>query len=54
MRARLKNMAPGSGFRFLCDPDQEIRLAKIIAYADGRITARRSGPMGIEITVVKT
>ncbi len=54
MRARLRKSAPGLSFEFLCDPDQEKRLLKVIAYADGRVIARREVPAGLQITVTRT
>ncbi|MCF6290585.1 MAG: hypothetical protein L3J03_06285 [Desulfobacterales bacterium] len=54
MRARLKKSVPGFCFAFLCNPDQEKRLLRVIAYAGGRVTARREVPAGLRITVTKT
>ena len=53
MRARLKDMARGHGFQFICDADTAGKMDRVVTFCGGIIREKEVRPDGIVISVIK-
>lgn len=53
MRARLKGMKRGQGYRFICDVDMARRMDRIVTLAGGVIQEQDESSEGVVVRVIK-